>query len=121
MISQWHRSAAAIALCVSTTIAAQSAEERKEISKSTQADELARLSAEHQAKFEREEARVLLYLSQHSDQLRSFERNGSTYYLARLDADGNPVYINTKSSNGPKHRTLARPIKADSLHGGGSR
>ena len=121
MTSQWHRSAAAIALCVSTTVVAQSAEERKEISKLTQADELARLRAELQTKFEREEARVLLYLSEHPDQLRSFEKSGSTYFLARLDADGNPVYINTKSADGPKHQTSARPIKADSLHGGGSR
>jgi hypothetical protein len=121
MVNQWHRSAATVALCVTTTVAAQNAGERKEIINATQAAELARQGAELQAKFEREEARVLLYLIKYPQQLRSFERNGSTYYLARLDADGNPVYVKTKGGHGPNSQPLAQSGESGSLHGGGSR
>ncbi len=121
MTNHWHQSAATVALCVSTAVAAQSAGERKEIINSTQASELARLAAESQAKFEREEARVLVYLSKHPDQRRSFERNGSTYYLARLDADGNPVYIKPRNGHSITPTAPARSTTSESSHGGGSR
>ncbi len=125
MINQWHRSAVTVALCVSATVVAQSADERKEISKLIQTDELARLAVELQAKFERDEARVFAYLSKHPEHQRSFEKNGSTYYLARMDAEGNPVYITAKSAansaSRPTNRSSAEPIKAISLPGEGSR
>ena len=89
---------------------AQNADERKTISESVNAENLRRLSVEFQADFEHQEALVLAYLKQHPDKPRSFEKNGSTYYLKRMGADGNPVYINTKSAT-----------SADHLHGGGSR
>ena len=95
---------------MSTPIEAQSADERKAVSDSVNAENLRRLSAEFQADFERQEALVLAYLKQHPDKPRSFEKNGSTYYLKRIGPDGNPVYINTKSAT-----------SADPLHGGGSR
>ena len=95
---------------MSTPIEAQSAEERKALSESVNAENLRRLSIEFQVEFERQEALVLAYLSKHPDKPRSFEKNGSTYYLKRMGADGNPVYINTKSAT-----------SADHLHGGGSR
>ena len=95
---------------MSTPIEAQSADERKALSESVNAENLRRLSIEFQVEFERQEALVLAYLSKHPDKPRSFEKNGSTYYLKRMGADGNPVYINTKSAT-----------SADHLHGGGSR
>ena len=95
---------------MSTLIEAQSADERRALSDSVNAENLRRLSAEFQAAFERQEALVLAYLKQHPDKPRSFEKNGSTYYLKRIGPDGNPVYINTKSAT-----------SADPLHGGGSR
>ena len=98
---------------MSTPIAAQSAEDRKAVSESVNAENLRRLGAEFQAEFERQEALVLAYLKQHPDKARSFEKNGSTYYLKRMDADGNPVYINTKRA--------AKSIHVDPSRGGGSR
>ena len=95
---------------MSTPIEAQSADERNALSDSVNAENLRRLSAEFQADFERQEALVLAYLSKHPDKPRSFEKNGSTYYLKRMGPDGNPVYINTKSATNTNH-----------LHGGGSR
>ncbi len=95
---------------MSTPIEAQSAEERKAVSESVNAENLRRLGAEFQKDFDRQEALVLAYLKRHPDKPRSFEKNGSAYYLKRMDTDGNPVYINTKSATSTDH-----------LHGGGSR
>lgn len=95
---------------MSMPIEAQSAEERKAVIDSVNAENLRRLGAEFQADFERQEALVLAYLKKHPDKPRSFEKSGSTYYLKRMGPDGNPVYINTKSVT-----------NADPLHGGGSR
>ena len=89
---------------------AQNTDERKAMINSVNAENLRRLSAEFQADFERQEVLVLAYLKKHPNKPRSFEKNGSTYYLKRMDPDGNPVYINTKSTT-----------SSDPLHGGGSR
>ncbi|MEO7279317.1 MAG: hypothetical protein ABIZ64_05280 [Casimicrobium sp.] len=80
------------------------------MSESTNTENLLRLSAKFNAEFERQEARVLTYLANHPDKLRSFEKNGSTHYLKRIDADGNPVYIRTRQRSG-----------IDPVMGGGSR
>lgn len=94
---------------MSMPIEAQSAEERKAVIDSVNAENLRRQGAEFRADFERQEALVLAYLSKHPDKPRSFVKNGSTYYLKRMGPDGNPVYINTKSIT-----------NTDALHGGGS-
>lgn len=88
---------------------------------SVNAENLRRLSAEFQKNFERQEALVLSYLRAHPDKPRSFERNGSTYYLKRIGDDGNPVYITTKSADSAKHPPSDRPVKLDPTNGGGSR
>ena len=121
MINRWHLAAAALLLCINANSAAQSAEQRKEISKLTQADELARLGVELQAKFERDEARVFAYLSMHPEQLRSFEKSGRTYYLARIGADGSPVYITAKGASSPINRRSAAPAVVAPPPGEGSR
>ena len=85
------------------------------------AENLRRLSAEFQADFERQEALVLAYLSKHPDKPRSFQKNGSTHYLKRMDGNGNPVYINTKSVDSEKKQAPEQPIEVDPLHRGVSR
>ena len=103
---------------------AQSADERKALSDSVNAENLRRLSAELQADFERQEALVLAYLSQHPDKPRLFKKNGSTYYLKRMGPDGSPVYINTKSDATDTHSKKQRSERStnpDCSHGGGSR
>lgn len=87
----------------------------------TQTDELTRLAVKLQAKFDREEARVFAYLSKHPEKLRSFEKNGLTYYLARLDAEGNPVFITARGASSPSSRPVDRLIKASPPSGEGSR
>lgn len=110
-----------LAVGISTLVDAQNADERKAVSESVNVENLRRLSAEFQEDFERQEALVLAYLNQHPDQRRSFEKNGSTYYLKRMSPDGNPVYINTKGAERMNNQALQRPIKAEPLHGGGAR
>ena len=124
MINQWPLGALTLALGISTMVNAQNADERKAVSDSVSAENLRRLSAELQLEFERQEALVLAYLKRHPDQLRTFEKNGSTYYLKRIGPDGNPVYINTKSThdaNRAKNQASEQSIKVDSPHGGSSR
>ena len=113
MKREWPLVAASIALVIGASSIrsdAQSAEERKALSESVNAETLLRLSVEFNAEFERQEKRVLNYLSNHPDKPRSFEKNGSTYYLKLIDPDGNPVYIGTR------RRSSVNPVD-----GGGSR
>ena len=91
------------------------------MSDSANAENLRILGAEFQKEFERQEALVIEYLSKHPEKPRSFEKNGSTYYISRIGVDGNPVYINTKRPHSEKKRASERPIKVDCLSGGGSR
>ena len=127
MINQWPLGALTLALGISTMVDAQNADERKAVSDSVSAENLRRLSAELQLEFERQEALVLAYLKRHPDQLRTFEKNGSTYYLKRMGPDGNPVYINTKSTQADqdddhkKNSASKQSFGANSPHGGGSR
>ncbi len=106
---------------------AQNADDRKALSDSVSAENLRRLSAELQSEFERQEALVIAYLKRHPDQSRTFDKNGSTYHLKRIGPDGNPVYINTKSTQAAqdtdhaKTKASEQTNKADSPHGGGSR
>jgi hypothetical protein len=100
---------------------AQSAEERKAVSDSVNAENLRRLSAEFQKDFERQEALVLSYLHLHPEKPRSFQKNGSTYYLKRIGDDGNPVYITTRSEYSAKHQPSDRPINLDPTAGGDAR
>jgi len=106
---------------MSTQIEAQSADERKAVVESADAESLRRLSVKFQADFERQEALVIAYLKKHPDTPRSFEKNGSTHYLKRIDDDGNPVYINTKNTDNTKHIASTRSANADREPDGGSR
>ena len=127
MINQRPLFALTLALGFCTMADAQNADEIKTMSDSVNAENLRRLSVELLADFERQEALVLAYLKKHPNQSRTFEKNGSTYYLKRMGPDGNPVYINTKNTQETKgadsatNRASERPIKADPLSWGGSR
>lgn len=106
---------------MSSEIEAQSAEERKAVVESADTEELRRLGVKFQAEFERQEALVLAYLKKHPDKPRSFEKNGSTHYLKRIDADGNPVYITTRNTDSQKHLASSRRSNVEHEPDGGSR
>lgn len=100
---------------------AQSAEERKAVTDTANADNLRRLGAQFQKDFERQEALVHAHLRTHTDKPRSFQKNGSTYYLKRIDDEGNPVYVTTKGAESAQHQPSERPINLDPTDGCGSR
>ena len=58
--------------------------------------------------------KVLKYLKAHPKVKRTFVKNGSPYYLDKIDCDDNPVYINTKNSES------GALIEAYKLYKGGS-
>lgn len=100
---------------------AQTAEERAKIvaeyAKLNPQSKNARLSAENVLKKEAasRELRVQTYLKKHPTLKRTFVKNGSFYFLQDVDADGSPIYINTKSN--VESGTL---IKANQLYMGGT-
>ncbi len=102
------------------SVKAQTAEDRAKIIREYQANnpqsENARLSAENTLKLEitARNLRVEAYLKEHPTFQRTFVKNGSLYFLKDIDAEGNPVYINTKNKDSG---TL---IKADQMYMGGT-
>ena len=106
----WPFLAATAALSIGSLAGAQSADERKALARSINQTELEQLGVEFQNNFNAKEERVKAYLANHPEQSRSFQKDGRALYLSRIDAEGKPVYINTKSAT-----------RADPLHGGGSR
>jgi hypothetical protein len=77
-------------------------------------NELKSLQTTFQNRYLQSEDNVKLYLRKHPTQKRTFVKAGSVYYLQRIDADGNPIYINTKN------RDSGALVKADQLYSGGS-
>lgn len=121
MNHKWPFLAATAVLSIGTLAGAQTADERKTLSLSVNATNLRQLSTEFQANFDLQESRVLDYLSNNPGQVRSFDKDGSMYFLSRISADGKPVYINSKSMNGPKSNVESgQLIKANQLYSGGS-
>ena len=118
----WPFLAATAALSVGTLAGAQSADERKLLSRSVNVTELEQISVQFQNKFNAQEARVQAYLASHPEQARSFQKDGATHYLSRLDAEGNPVYVKARGGvDGTKsNRESGALIKADQLYSGGS-
>jgi serine protease AprX len=107
-------------LIVTFSVKAQTAEDRAKIISEYQAQnpqsKNARQSAETALKQEvvATNLRVENYLQKHPSQQRTFVKNGSLYFLKDVDADGNPVYINTKNKDS------GILIKADQLYTGGT-
>ncbi len=120
-MNKWPFLAVTIALTASTAVLAQNAEERKSVSQTAKSSNLLRLSADFQNEFEQQEVRVQEYLTNNPKQARSFTKDNSVYYLTRIGADGNPLYINTKFvRDTSKNRASGQLIKADQLYPGGS-
>lgn len=99
---------------------AQTAEERAKIvaeyAKLNPQSKNARQSAETALKQEiiATNLRIQAYLQKHPSQQRTFVKNGSLYFLKDIDAEGNPIYINTKNKDS------GILIKADQLYTGGT-
>ena len=102
-------------LIFSVGLYAQNESQRLEIQKSNNQTELLKLQSEFQAKNEQDEIKVNKYLATNRSVQRTFEKNGSIYYLRKIDSDGNPVFINTKSNI-----ESGQLIKANELYNGGS-
>ena len=100
---------------------AQTAEDRakivEEYAKLNPQSKNARIVAEATLKQEADatKLRVETYLKKHPTLQRTFVKNGSFYFLKDIDADGNPVYINTKSNV-----ESGIMIKANQLYTGGT-
>lgn len=103
-------------ICILTSIGAfaQTAEERQNIRGNLNTTLLNTLQSTFQNRFEKNEIDIEEYLNKNPSIQRSFVRNGSVFYLKRLDSKGNPIFINTKNK---ESGTL---IKADQLYTGGS-
>jgi len=93
---------------------AQTDKMRSEITKSVNQDRLKTLQKQLQLQNSKNETAVAVYLKKNPTIKRTFVKNGSVYYLQRIDADGKPVYINTKN------KASGELIKADQLYSGGS-
>ncbi|PWK26386.1 subtilase family protein [Arcicella aurantiaca] len=97
---------------------AQTAEERVKIVKEYQTQYPQNKNARQVAlnqEYVTSKLRVDAYLKKHPEKQRTFVKNGSFYFLKEIDAQGNPVYINTKSN--VESGIL---IKANQLYTGGT-
>lgn len=101
-------------MCAFATFA-QTIEQRVDIKKSINSVDLERLEQKFQKEYELQETKVLEYLKANPTIVRSYTKDGSLYYLRKIDEKGNPVYINTKSNI-----ESGQLIKANSLYSGGS-
>ena len=121
-MNKWPLTAVALACALSagTLVVAQTADDRKAVRQSINTTKLQQLRTDFQVEFERSEALVLDYLKRNPGLSRSLKVESSNHYLARIDVDGNPVYINSKdvsghSSGALKNLASGQLIKADSL------
>ena len=89
-------------LLFSVGLCAQNEGQRLEIQKSNNKTELLQLKSAFQAQHDQDEIAVNKYLATNRLVQRTFEKDGSVYFLKSIDRDGNPVYINTKSNIGMK-------------------
>ena len=117
-----HLLLSAIALFIFTVSAqAQTAEERAKIvaeyAKLNPQSKSARLASENSLKKKEADAelRVQAYLKKNPTIKRNFLMNGSFYFMTEIDANGKPVYMNSKSNV-----ESGVMIKANQLYSGGS-
>ncbi|KPM46828.1 S8 family serine peptidase [Jiulongibacter sediminis] len=93
---------------------AQSSQERLSISSSMDSTILNQIKSQFQLNYDKREREIGQYLIKNPEQKRSFVKDGSVYYLQRIDANGTPIYINTKN------KASGELIKANQLYTGGS-
>jgi serine protease AprX len=103
-----------VALLFVFSLQAQSLDQRREIQKGINTVGLGIVKAEFLRQYQEDEKSVADYLAKNPLVTRSFEKNGSTYFMVRVDKAGNPFFINTKN------RESGMLIKADQMYSGGS-
>lgn len=78
----------------------QSKEQREEIKKNNNQNELQKITITQQSEFEIDEKKVKTYLIQNPNLKRTQTKNGKIYYIKKIDQKGNPVYITIKKRAG---------------------
>ncbi|WP_207494854.1 S8 family serine peptidase [Aridibaculum aurantiacum] len=109
-----HLLLAMAAIGISISASAQSPEQRKQVQAASNVAALNKQLVNINSRLQRDEAAVQAYLQRTPGAKRYFEKNGSLYYIKYIDAQGNPVYINTKNVES------CDMIGANQLHPGGS-
>ncbi|SFI43362.1 S8 family peptidase [Halpernia frigidisoli] len=99
---------------IGTFAFAQTAEQRAEIQKSIDKNELTRLEQKFQLDYEFQQQKISSYLSANPNAKKTFVKDGNVFMLHHIDAEGNPIYINTKDANQVSN------AKINALYGGGS-
>ena len=125
-MKNWLRIAAGAAMVTAISVNAQTADQRKAVTQSSETTELGVLAARFQLKFEVEEAKVQQYLLDNPTVQREMMKNGVSHYLLRIDTAGEPVFrvsrgeSSSQKSSQKSNRESGQLIKADSLYPGGS-
>ena len=116
-MKNWLKLAIGATTLAAFAVNAQSLQDRRAIRESFDSDAVSSLAEELQTKFDASEARVAQYLVDNPKQLRSEVKNGMVHYLARIDADGQPMFrVNKANVDGQKNRESGTLMKADSLY-----
>ncbi len=104
-----------LAICLISMVAfAQTAEERAVIRQSINSTELSSLKLKFETDYQLRQDKINAYLSENKSTQKEFVKDGNVYMLHHIDAQGNPIYINTKDLN------QVNNSKANSLYSGGS-
>ncbi|KQR93887.1 hypothetical protein ASG01_08490 [Chryseobacterium sp. Leaf180] len=93
---------------------AQTAEERAVIKRNINSTELANLKMKFDKEYQDQQIKIQAYLLANPTAKKEFTIGKNFYSLQRIDADGNPIYINTKDAN------QVANAKVNSLYQGGS-
>lgn len=93
---------------------AQTDKARLEMTKNLNQEKLTTLRKQFETNHKKDEVAITQYLKRNPKAKRTFVKNGSVYYLQRIDSEGNPVYINTKN------KESGELIKANQFYSGGS-
>lgn len=92
---------------------AQTSEERVVLIKSIKKTEANLFKEKQVEKTITKTKKISSYLSENPNKKKYFVKNGSTYFLQKINRYGTPIYINTKN------RESGKLIKADRLYSGG--
>lgn len=110
----WRLTQIVLFLFIGSHLFAQTEQDRNNIKSTLNSTVLDALKSQFEQAFEANEKRVEDYLTKNPNTPRSYVKDGSVYYLQRIDTAGNLIYINTKN------RESGMLIKAHQLYTGGS-
>ncbi len=99
---------------ISIVTFAQTEEERAVIKRDIDSTEIANLKNKFDKEYQEQQIKIQVYLSANPNAKKEFTIGKNFYMLHHIDADGNPIYINTKDAN------QAVNAKATSLYQDGS-